>query len=175
MAPRKLEHPAIDHLDATPEVLRLVMAGVSEEETQWKASADRWSIAEILEHLSHTEGHCFRPRVEKMVGEENPEIEPYDQEAYAAAGTYSDREAEESFAHWEEQREDNVAFLRGLDPAALRRTGRHARLGTITVEDLLNEWAFHDLGHVRQITELVRAQMYYPKMGPFRTEYKVNP
>jgi hypothetical protein len=171
----KLDHPAIDHLAATPEVLRLLMGGVREEDAQWKPAPDRWSIAEVLEHLSHLEGRCFRVRFDLMIAEVNPEVEPYDQEQYAAEGAYSNREAEESFAHWEEQRDDNVEFLRGLDPSVLTRTARHPKLGTITAGDLLHEWAFHDLGHVRQIAELVRARMYHPKLGPFQSESTVHP
>jgi hypothetical protein len=172
---RKFEHPAIDHLAATPELLRLLMGGVSDEDAQWKPAADRWSIAEVLEHLSHLESRCFRIRFDRILAESNPEVEPYDQEVYAAQGLYANREAEESFAHWEEQREDNVAFLRGLDESFLSRTARHPILGKMTAGELLHEWVFHDLGHVRQIAELVRARMYYPKLGPFQAESSVNP
>jgi hypothetical protein len=171
----KLEHPAIDHLAATPELLRLLMGGVSDEDARWKPAPDRWSIAEVLEHLSHLEGRCFRIRFDRMMVENNAEVEPYDTEAWAAEGAYSNREAEESFAHWEEQRDDNVEFLRGLDASVLRRTARHPKLGTITAGELLNEWAFHDLGHVRQIAELVRARIYYPQTGPFQSESVVHP
>lgn len=172
---RPLDDPAIDHLAATPEVLRLLMGGLSDDDAQWKPAPDRWSVAEILEHLAHVEGHYFRAGLDRMVAENGASIEPYDQDIYAAAGTYSNREAEESFAHWEEQREDNVDFLRELDASVLARTAHHPELGIVSVEDLLNEWAFHDLGHVRQIAELVRARMYYAKLGPFRAQYQVHP
>jgi hypothetical protein len=39
----------------------------------------------------------------------------------------------------------------------------------------LHEWALHDLGHVRQLAELVRSQLYYPELGPFRADYIVKP
>jgi len=170
-----MEHLAIEHLAGTPDIFRQLMLGVTEEQTTWKPAPDRWSLAEVLEHLSHLEGHLFRARVDLMTTAENPPVEGYDQNAFYAAGTYSDRDPEESFAHWEEQREDNVEFLRSLDQRMLARTGQHAELGRFTLEDLLNEWAFHDLGHVRQVAELVRAQLYYPKLGPFQAETKVNP
>jgi len=176
MAKREFEHHAVDHLSGTPEVLRLAMAGLTEEQTLWKPAPDRWSVAEILEHLSHVEGHYFRAALDTLLCGEDALIEPYDQEAWAAKGTYAGREPEESFAHWEEQREDNVDMMRtGLESSALSRTARHPELGIFTLEDLLNEWAIHDLGHVRQILELVRAAMYYPKLGPFQKQYKVAP
>jgi len=176
MAKKEFEYTAIEHLSDTPEVLRLVMAGLTEEQTLWKPAPDRWSVAEILEHLSHVEGHYFRAALDTLLCGEDALIEPYNQELYAAKGTYAGREPEESFAHWEEQREDNVAMMRtALEPDALSRTARHPELGTFTLEDLLNEWAIHDLGHVRQILELIRADVYYPKLGPFQKQYRVAP
>jgi hypothetical protein len=165
----------VDQLESTPEILRLLMGGLSEQDTKWKPAANRWSIAEVLEHLSHTEGHCFRARVERIVSEDNPAIEPYDQEAFFAAGQYSGRDAEDSFDHFEEQRDLNLEYLRELPAAAADRTGTHPELGVMTVSHLVNEWAFHDLGHIRQIAEIIRALKYYPQMGPIQSEYKVNP
>ena len=100
-----MENPAVDQLAATPEILRLIMAGLTDEQAQWKPGPDRWSIAEIVEHLSHVEGHLFRARLDRIMAEENPEVQNYDTDEYSAAGIYSNRDAEESFAHWEEQRE----------------------------------------------------------------------
>jgi uncharacterized damage-inducible protein DinB len=175
MAKTDFEHPAVDQLSATPEILRLMMAPVSDEQARWKPAPDRWSIAEILAHLSHVEAHYFRAGIELLTTQNNPTVEPYDQNAWDAAGAYAGREPEESFAHWEEQREDNIAFLEGLEESSLRRAGRHPELGRVTVSDYLNEWAHHDLGHVRQIAELIRAQLYYPALGAFQSQYKVNP
>ncbi len=90
-------------------------------------------------------------------------------------GQYSGRSAEDSFDHFEEQRELNVEYLRELPPNVLTRTGVHGRLRTITLAHVVNEWAFHDLGHIRQIAEIIRSLKYYPNMGPFQSGYKINP
>jgi DinB superfamily len=175
VAEKLLELPALDQMAATPDIFRALLMGVSDRQAYWKPTPDRFSIAEMLEHLSHVEAHCFRIRVDEMLASENPEFEPYDQNAYYAEGTYSNRDAEESFAHWEEQRDDNLELLRGLEPKILSRTGRHRVLGEFTLGNLLNEWALHDLGHVRQMAELVRAQLYYPELGPFKADYNLKP
>jgi DinB superfamily len=167
--------PGLEQLETTPEILRLLMAGLSEEESQWKPAPSRFSVAEALEHLSHVEGHCFRARVERMVNEDNPAIEPYDPDVYFAAGQYSGRDAEDSFDHFEEQREMNVEYLRELPLSVADRIGTHSKIGVITVSHLMNEWAFHDIGHIKQIGEIIRALKYYSGMGPFQTQYKINP
>jgi hypothetical protein len=129
----------------------------------------------MLEHVSHVEAHCFRIRVDEMLAHNNPEVKPYDQDAFFAQGTYSNRDAEESLAHWEDQRDDNLELLRALEPAALSRTAVHPEFGQFTLGNLLNQWAFHDLAHVRQLAELVRAQLYYPELGVFQSQYTVRP
>jgi hypothetical protein len=167
--------PGLGQLENTPEIFRLLLDGLTEQEANWKPSPERWSIAEVMEHLSHVEGHGFRARIDQMAGEEMPELKEYDQEAYSAAGQYSGRDFEDSFAHWEEQRETNIEYLRSFHAAAANRAGKHERFGVITVADLMHEWAFHDLGHVRQVIELLRAQRYYPKMGAFQSIYQIHP
>jgi hypothetical protein len=167
--------PGLEQLDATPEILRLLMGGLSAEDTKWKPAPNRFSIAEALEHLSHVEGHCFRARVERMVKEDNPAIDPYDPDVHFAEGQYSGRDAEDSFDHFEEQREMNVEYLRELPANVADRIGTHGKLGVITVSHVLHEWAFHDIGHIKQIGEIIRALKYYPGMGPFQAQYKINP
>lgn len=167
--------PGVDQLESTPEILRLLMEGLSEEDTNWKPAPNRFSIAETLEHLSHVEGHCFRTRIEKMIEEDNPALEPYDDRALFAAGQFSGRNAEDSFDHFEDQRELNLEYLRELPASALNRTGVHPSLGSFTISNVLHVWAFHDLGHIKQIAELIRALKYYPHMGPFQSEYMINP
>jgi hypothetical protein len=175
MAARIFEHTALEHLAATPDIFRALLTGVGDEQASWKPTPERFSIAELLEHLSHIEAHCFRARFDEILTAENPEIEPYNQNEFYAQGAYSNRDAEESLAHWEEQREDNLEFLHGLDPKVLSRPARHKVFGQFTLENLLNEWALHDLGHIRQLAELLRAQLYYPEVGPFRAEYLLKP
>ena len=115
--------PGLGQLEATPEILRLLMEGLSEEDTQWKPGPERFSIAETLEHLSHLEGHCFRDRIERMVEEDNPPLERYDPNVCFKSGQYSGRSAEDSFDHFEEQRELNLDYLRGLPASVADRIG----------------------------------------------------
>ena len=175
MPPHDLEHPCLDQLAATPEILRILMANVSDDIAVLKPAPDRWSIAEVLEHLSHVEGHVFRARLAQILAQDGLDVEPYDEKVLDAQGAYSGNDPEESFAHWEEQREEAVALIRSLDATKLTRAGVHPTLGRFTVENLLNAWVCHDLGHVRQIAELVRAQTYVRNTGPFQAHYHLNP
>ena len=125
--------------------------------------------------MSHAGGPYFRHHADQILASDNPEILPYDQNAFYKLGTYSNRDAEESLAHWEEQRDDNVELLRGLEPGQLLRTAHHTEVGEFTLGHLLNEWALHDLGNIRQLAVLVRDQLYYPGIGPFQAHYSLHP
>lgn len=162
---------AVKQLSVTPEILRALMEGLEPADATWKPGPTRFSIAEVLEHLSHVEGHCFRLRLDRSLEQDGADWEAYDPESF----DYSGRDPEDSFDHWEDQRTTNLEFLSTLPEGWEKRTGRHSRLGVITLTELVNEWAFHDLGHIRQIAELIRARKYYPGMGPFQGQYKLNP
>src|SRR3954452_24351402 len=101
----KDELPCLDLLEATPEILRGLMSEVSAEDARWKPAPDRFSIAEVLAHLSHSEGHCYRDRLDRFVSEERPVFEADDAQMYLAL--YRDQDPEDSFDHFEDQRETN--------------------------------------------------------------------
>jgi hypothetical protein len=167
------ELPCLNLLEATPAILRGLMAEISEEDAKWKPAPDRFSIAEVLAHLSHSEGHCYRLRVDRFLGEELPELEPDDAQMHVEL--YRDGDPEEDFGHFEDQRETNVELLRGLPAEAGNRKARHKAAGEITLAQMLHEWALHDLGHIRQIAELVRARRYLAGAGPLGAEYRLKP
>jgi len=167
------ELPCLDLLEATPAILRGLMSEISDEDARWKPAPDRFSIAEVLAHLSHSEGHCYRARVDRFLAEEMPELEPDDAQMHLEL--YKNGDLEEDFGHFEDQREVNIELLRGLPAAAGSRRAKHRAAGEITLSQMLHEWALHDLGHVRQIAELVRARKYRAGAGPLGEDYQLKP
>jgi hypothetical protein len=165
--------PCLDLLEATPTILRGLMAELDEADVRWKPAPDRFSVGEVLAHLSHSEGHCYRARLDLFMGQDNPEFETDDAqfhlERYAAA------DPEDEFDHFEEQRETNIEFLRNLEPGSGARRALHKAAGPITLENMLHEWAMHDLGHIRQVAELVRARKHLAAAGPLGKDYHLKP
>jgi DinB superfamily len=167
------ELPCVDQLEANPRILRGLMCELSDEDTRWKPAPDRFSVAEVLAHLSHSEGHCYRARLDRFMSEENPELEPDDAQFHL--DLYRDADAEDEFDHFEEQRENNVEFLRALPAEAALRRARHKEAGDITLGQMLHEWTLHDLGHIRQVAELVRARKFLAGAGPLGASYQLKP
>jgi hypothetical protein len=165
--------PCLDLLEATPAILRGLMSEISGEDARWKPAEDRFSIAEVLSHLSHSEDHCYRARVDRFLSEEMPEFEPDDAQMHLEV--YKNAEPEKDFGHFKDQREKNIELLRGLPADAGNRKALHRAAGEITLSQMLHEWALHDLGHIRQIAELVRARRYLAGAGPLGEDYKLKP
>lgn len=160
-------------LEETPGILRGLMRELGPEDAAWKPAADRFSVAEVLAHMSHSEGYCYRMRADRFMSEELPEFEPDDAQMYLEL--YRDANAEDSFDHFEEQREANVEYLRTLPRSAGERRAMHQEAGLITLQQMLHEWAMHDLGHIRQIAELVRARKHLAGAGPLGQSYRLKP
>jgi hypothetical protein len=102
-----------------------------------------------------------------------PEFEPDDAQMHL--DLYRNADPEQAVANFADQRESNVELLRGLPAAAGHRKALHREAGEITLSQMLHEWALHDLGHVRQVAELVRARKYLTGAGPLGHEYRLKP
>src|SRR5438093_10936551 len=101
--------PCLELLEATPEILRGLMTELTEEDARWKPAPERFSVAEVLAHLSHSEGHCYRMRLDRFIAETRPEFEPDDAQMYL--DLYRGPDPEEAFDHLEEQRKTTIEFL----------------------------------------------------------------
>jgi hypothetical protein len=165
--------PCLELLEATPGILRGLMAELSDDDARWKPAPDRFSVAEVLAHLSHSEGHCYRLRLDRFMTEERPELEADDAQMHLHL--YRDADPEDAFDHFEEQRETNVEYLRDLPVGSGSRNALHKAAGEITLENMLHEWAMHDLGHIRQVAELVRARKHLAGAGPLGEDYNLKP
>jgi hypothetical protein len=115
----------------------------------------------------------MRARVAAMIETENPILPSLDQEKRAEEMKYNRKNPMKSLASFARQRQANVKWLDKLRPAQLKRKGTHQKVGEISVEELVTEWAFHDLGHVKQILEIKRYALY-PRIGNMRVFYKLS-
>jgi hypothetical protein len=167
------ELPCLDLLQATPGILRGLTAGLSYDDVRWKPAPDRFSIGEVLAHLAHSESHCYRMQVDRFLAEERPTFDPDDAHMYL--DLYREAVPEDSFDLFSAQRAANVDYLRALPASAGKRVAVHREVGEITLEQMLHEWAMHDLGHIRQVAELVRARRHWAHAGPLGREYQLKP
>jgi hypothetical protein len=158
--------PPVSLLGKTPQLLETLLGDLPGELLEWKPKPDRWSISEALAHLAALE-QVYAERVRRIMAEDSPRLAKYDLDGAKARQEYSRGSADENLEHFTRLRRASLALLAGLPPSACVRIAIHSELGTITLAHLLNEWANHDLGHLRQVEELYRAHAFHPYSGPF--------
>lgn len=159
--------PAISLLEKTPILLETLLRDLPADLLCWKPAPDRWSISEVLAHLADAE-QMFADRTRRIVTEDMPVLEKYDQADAASNGDYAVGSAEENLARFTQTRRSTIILLKSIPVSSAGRTATHSEIGTITLDQMLNEWASHDLGHLRQIAELYRAHAFHPHAGPFQ-------
>jgi hypothetical protein len=165
--------PGMNILEQTPNTLRSLLANAAKDDLDWQPSPDRWSISMVLAHLAEVEPNGFVSRFRAIAEQDNPHLPVYDQLVLFRFGRKFDGRAE--LKTFEQERKDTLRWLKTLPGSVGTRTGMHEELGVISFAELLHEFAFHDLGHIRQIIELYRSHAFYPNMGGFRSYYKINP
>jgi len=165
--------PGLETLKQTPKILETLLTAAPRAAFDWKPNRKRWSISQVLAHLAHVEREGFRVRVEQFV--KGQALGVYDQNAQAAAGTYSGKSVRQSLARFKRERAKSLALLRKLPRGALERRARHPELGRVSLRQMMHEWAFHDLGHIRQVAELYRSRVHFPAMGGWTRYYRINP
>ena len=126
-----------------------------------------WSAIQCLQHVVDTEHAVFRARVLAIL--EGQDFAAFHPGAEGGVDAIA-RPAAALALDLERMRPDSLATLRGLAPDDLPRTARHAELGTVTMAELLSEWAAHDTMHIVQ-AERALMQAFIPGSGPWRPSF----
>jgi len=142
---------------ATAGRLTRLIRGVNSKRLTRKPAPGKWSVNEIVAHLSETE-IVVGWRMRAIVGAPGTQIQAYDQDAWAAAGNYAARDAKKSLEFFRAAREANLDWLRRLRPEQWKHYGIHAERGEESIEMTVNMIAGHDLNHIRQIEAALAAQ-----------------
>jgi hypothetical protein len=141
-------------LRATPVVLRALVDGVSDARLRHRSAPGEWAIIEVVGHLADTEERALG-RVHRMLAEQDPQLEPFDQEALAEQRRYLDLDLEGELARLERLRREHLAVLEGLDRAGWERTGRHGEHGEMSLELYETHVAAEEVDHLAQIARLL--------------------
>lgn len=155
-------------LERTPRVLHALLDGLPSD---WLDEADTpggWTCRDVVGHLMSAELDDWIPRAALIVrhGTSTP-FEPFDRFAHVERdrGVPLDRLVD----RFEELRAASVERLRELvrDEGDLARRGRHPELGEVTLGELVETWAVHDLDHVAQVFSALAASRD-ASVGPWK-------
>ena len=124
-----------------------------------------WSALECLVHLIDTERDIFPVRVRAFLdGQEVlPAYFPDEQRTLLSP----EHTAVGLAKQFEDLRRESLALLETVHPEHLACASRHAELGPVTLEQMLNEWAAHDLNHTVQAERALMAP-FVEACGPWK-------
>jgi len=166
-----IDQIALTVLARTPSVVRALLVGLPSSALD-QPNAEGWSVKDIVAHMVDVEDGVMVSRITRLLEENRPFIRSIDPPARLAAGDYAARSLDDLLEELSRQRASHAAWLARLTEQQLARGGEHEEVGEIFVVDLAHQWAAHDLTHLRQIAQMLQADLA-PLMGNTRAFYDV--
>ena len=116
----------------------------------------KWSAREIVHHLGDSESTSAW-RLRKLLVEDNPRIEGYDQDQFATRLRYNERDMAPALDAFRSARESTLQLLHTMSDEDWQRTGTHTESGLYSTEKWLTIYADHAHNHANQIRRLREA------------------
>jgi hypothetical protein len=126
-----------------------VVAALEGADLDAREAPGEWSPREVVHHLADSE-MTSAMRVRRLIVEDHPLIQGYDQDAFAATLFY-DRPIEASLAAFKAARDTTAEIITRLTDAQWQRTGEHSEAGHYSMLDWLKVYAAHAFEHADQI------------------------
>ena len=128
------------------------LRGISEAELDFQRASGKWSAREIVHHLADSETNSAI-RIRKLLVEDQPMIQGYDQDEFARKLHYSKRPMEPALKAFEAARATTAQLLDLMSEADWQRQGEHSESGPYSAETWLSIYAAHAHNHADQIRQ----------------------
>jgi len=151
-------------LTSTPQRWIQLAEALPSEIFHRRPAPKEWSAYECLQHVVDTERLVFPLRVGYLLrGEEFPAFYP-DEEGMKPKGDLSSLDLAKEFSRL---RAESIQILSKVGPDKLGNRAKHQELGLVSLEEMINEWAGHDLIHTMQAERAIM-QIFIAGCGPWR-------
>jgi len=115
--------------------------------------ADKWSAKEIVHHLADSEG-TSAIRLRRLLVENNPVIQGYDEAEFARRLKYNERDIAPALDAFKAARATTSQLLESMSEQDWKKPGTHSENGEYTPEHWLKIYAVHAHNHAAQIKRL---------------------
>jgi hypothetical protein len=119
-----------------------------------------WCVQEVVGHLIEAERRGFAGRIRILLDEDDPALQTWDPDDVARQRHDCERNGAALVHEFIRLRAESAVLVAGLRAEDLRRSGRHPKVGTLHVQDLLHEWIHHDGNHFRQMLANVQSYVW---------------
>jgi uncharacterized damage-inducible protein DinB len=144
-----------NELILSTEMIKALLAGISQEEAQIKPNEAAWSILEVICHLYDTEREDFREHLDFILHRQNEDWHEIDPERWVTERKYNEQNFIEMQKKFLAERESSFEWLQTISTADWEITYT-SQYGPMKAGEMFTCWIAHDNLHVRQLTELRR-------------------
>jgi uncharacterized damage-inducible protein DinB len=137
-------------------MLREAIEGLAEEELRYKPAPDKWSIHQILIHVTDSE-ISSTSRLKKVLAEEEPLLISFDQNAWANNLGYDLMDREQHLLLFKLLRSSMQTILDNLTSEQSERVGVYVDQRRFTFKQLLEYRVQHVRDHLAQIERVREA------------------
>jgi uncharacterized damage-inducible protein DinB len=148
--------PLIDNYLAGAQNLRQAVTGMSREQLLARPVPGKWSTLEVVCHLADFEP-IFADRMKRIIALERPTYFGADENRFAAALAYHERDVEEELALVEHTRRQMARILRKQPDDVLNRVGVHNERGPKNLGEMLTMVTNHIHHHLKFVREKRKA------------------
>lgn len=136
-----------------PAAIEAALAGITEAELDARPAPEAWTAREIVHHLADSE-MTSALRLRRLVVEDAPFIQGYDQDEFVRRLSYAGRPIASSFKAFAGARESTAELLDQLTDDDWGRSGTHNEIdGPYSIDDWLEIYSVHAHDHADQIRE----------------------
>ena len=140
-------------LAAAPEWLASAVAGLTPAQLDTPYRPGGWTVRQVAHHIPDSHVNAY-VRMKLALTENEPLVQPYDEEKWAKLPDVAATPVEVSVALLDALHRRWVVLLRSLSAKDFARTARHQSWGIVTLDFLLADYAWHSRHHVAHITSL---------------------
>ena len=140
---------------ATAKKLQSLTRRLGKKQVTRRPEPGKWSIAEILAHLSDVE-LVVGWRLRLILGSNGTPLQAFDQDAWADTLNYKRRDPKASLEMFRVLRKHNLALLKSIPKSLWDNYGMHPERGKETVAHIVRMLAGHDLNHLRQVERIAK-------------------
>jgi uncharacterized damage-inducible protein DinB len=147
----------IRQIAETPATLRAAVANLSDGQFDTPYRPGGWTVRQVLHHVpdSHMHAYC---RYKLALTEDNPTIKPYDEAEWAKVADTARTPPDVSLSLLDALHTRWVILLESMAGSDFARPLQHPERGPITLDWMLQLYAWHGRHHAAHITELRRRE-----------------
>jgi len=153
---RDTRRAAIAAIRTAPAELRAAVQGLNETQLNTPYRDEGWTIRQVVHHVPESHMNAFT-RFKLALTEDNPTIKPYNEHAWVSLGDVAQVPIATSLALLDALHERWVGLLDVMGDEDFARPLVHPDMGGLTLDFLLQLYAWHGKHHTAHVTAL-RAQ-----------------